>query len=327
MPALTDPLRDARAAVRAGRFQDAAVTLAELPAEVREGAEWYLLSAMVSWRLGDFAASRREALEARTLYRARGDTDGEMRAVNVAAAGAFGLGTLSEAEEEFHSALQLARELHDDLMVARCSNNLGNVALYVAEHDAALGFYRIARAEFERLGFDHGVAETGVNAAITWRDLGRPREALRAADEALEHAERGRAPRLIGEALANRGAALAALGEGAVGRVLVERGLALVRAEQDRLAEPDVVRILGTLALAAGDREAALRLSREALALAEALRHPWTTAEVQRDLARTYRALSREPEAQAAFAAAAAAFLTLGSVRRAQAMAAERAAG
>jgi hypothetical protein len=64
MPALTDPLRDARAAVRAGRFQDAAVALAELPPEVRGSAEWYLLSAMVSWRLGDFGASRREALEA-----------------------------------------------------------------------------------------------------------------------------------------------------------------------------------------------------------------------------------------------------------------------
>jgi tetratricopeptide (TPR) repeat protein len=108
-----------------------------------------------------------------------------------------------------------------------------------------------------------------------------------------------------------------------VGRVLVERALALVRAERDRLAEPDVLRILGTLALAEGDRDAALRLSQEALGLAEALRHPWTIAEVQRDLARTWRALGREPEAQAAFAAAAAAFLTLGSVPRAQAMAAE----
>ena len=325
MPALTDPLRDARAAVRAGRFPDAAAVLAELPSDVRESAEWYLLSAMVSWRLGEFAASRREALEARALYRARGDTDGEMRAVNVAAAGAFGLGALGDAEEEFHQALQLARELRDDLMVARCSNNLGNVALYLAQHDAALGFYRVARAGFERLGFDHGVAETWINTAITWRDIRRYHDALQAADDALAHAEAARSARLMGEALANRGAALAALGETTVGRFQVVRGLTLVRAEQDRLAEPDVLRILGTIALAEGDRDAALRLGQEALTLADELRHPWTIAEVQRDLARTYRALGRESEAQAAFTTAAAAFLALGSEPRAQAMAAERA--
>jgi tetratricopeptide (TPR) repeat protein len=325
MPALTDPLRDARAAVRAGRFQDAAVALAELPPEVRGSAEWYLLSAMVSWRLGDFGASRREALEARALYRARGDADGEMRAVNVAAAGAFGLGALSDAEEEFHRALQLARELRDGLMIARCSNNLGNVALYLAQHDAALGFYRIARAGFERLGFDHGVAETWINTAMTWRDIRRYRDALQAADDALAYAEAARAPRLIGEALASRGAALAALGETAVGRFQVVRGLTLVRAEQDRLAEPDVLRILGTIALAEGDRDTALRLGREALALATGLRHPWTIAEVQRDLARTCRAMGREAEARTAFAAAATAFRALGSEPRAQAMDTERA--
>jgi tetratricopeptide (TPR) repeat protein len=320
MPAVTDPLRRARAAVRAGRFQDAAVTLADLPPEVREGAEWYLLSAMVSWRLGQFAVSREEALTARELYRARGDSDGEMRAVNVAAAGAFGLGRLTEAEEEFHQALQLARELRDDLMVARCSNNLGNVALYLARHDEAHGFYRVARAGFERLGFDHGVAETWINTAITWRDTARHEAALQAADDALESAEAARAPRLIGEALANRGAALAALGDPSLGRFQVTRGLTLVRAERDRFAEPDLLRILGAIALAEGDRDAALRLGREALTLADELRHPWTTAEVQRDLARTYRALGQDAEARDAYAAAAAAFRALGSVPRAEAM-------
>jgi tetratricopeptide (TPR) repeat protein len=325
MRAVTDPLRDARAAVRAGQFQQAAVTLVDLPPDVREGAEWYLLSAMVSWRLGHFAASRKEALEARGRYRARGDADGEMRALNVAAAGAFGLGALGEAEEGFHRALQLARELRDDLMVARCSNNLGNVALYLARHGAALGFYRVARAGFERLGFDYGAAETWINSAITWRDMGRHQDALQAADDALGHAEAAEAPRLIGEALANRGAALAALGEAAMGRFQIVRGLTLVRAERDRLAEPDLLRILGTIALAQGDHEDALRLGREALALALELAHPWTIAEVQRDLARTYRALDREPEAQEAFAASAAAFRALGSVPRAEAVSAEAA--
>jgi tetratricopeptide (TPR) repeat protein len=320
MQTLHDPLRAAREAVRSGRFQDAAVTLAELPPEVRDGAEWYLLSAMVSWRLGDFAASRREAVAARERYRARGDADGEMRATNVAAAGAFGMGALMEADEGFHRAMQLARELGDPLVAARCSNNLGNVALYLAQHDVALSFYRIARAGFERLGFEYGVAETWINSAIAWRDLGRHQEALGAADRALDAAEQANAPRLMAEALANRGAALAALGDGTLGQVQVDRALELARAESDRFAEADVLRLLGILARSRGDLDLAHTRLVEALGVAQALGHPWTTAEIQRDLGRVHRALGRHAEAAAAFAAAEAAFRLLGSVPRADAM-------
>jgi tetratricopeptide (TPR) repeat protein len=320
MQTLHDPLRAARDAVRSGKFQDAAVTLAELPPEVRQGAEWYLLSAMVSWRLGDFGASRREALAARERYRARGDADGEMRATNVAAAGAFGLGALAEAEDGFHAAMQLARELADPLMAARCSNNLGNVALYLAQHDVALSFYRIARAGFERLGFEYGVAETWINTAITWRDLRRDAECLGAADRALDAAEQARAPRLIAEALANRGAVLAALGDGTVGQVQVDRALRIAREEGDRFAEADVLRLLGLIAHTRGSPDLALARLREALDVAEALGHPWTTAEVQRDLGRLYRAIGRHQEAASAFTAAEAAFRSLGSTPRADAM-------
>jgi len=324
MQTLSDPLRAARDAVRSGRFQDAAVTLAELPPEVRKSAEWYLLSAMVSWRLGSFGTSQREALAARDRYRARGDADGEMRATNVAAAGAFGRGDLADAEDGFHRALQLARELGDPLMAARCSNNLGNIALYLAQHDTALSFYRIARAGFERLGFAYGVAETWINAAITWRDLGRSHDALSAADEALDAAERAQAPRLVAEALANRGAALATAGDRTLGQVQVERALGIARHEGDRFAEADVLRMLAVMAHAGGDADGAIRLAREALEVAAALGHPWTTAEIQRDIGRIYRDIGREADAVGAFTAAEDAFRQLGSLPRADAMRQER---
>jgi len=320
MQTLSDPLRAAREAVRSGRFQDAAVTLAELAPEVRESAEWYLLSAMVSWRLGRFAASQQEALAARDRYRARGDADGDMRATNVAAAGAFGLGALADAEDGFHRALELARELGDPLMAARCSNNLGNISLYLAQHDTALSFYRIARAGFERLGFAYGIAETWINAAITWRDLGRHADALGAADQAMDAAERADAPRLVAEALANRGAALAATGDRTLGQVQVERALRLARQEGDRFAEADVLRILAVIRQTSGDVAGAIARADEALAVAAALGHPWTTAEIQRDLGRIYRAVGREDDAREAFRAAEQAFRVLGSVPRAEAM-------
>lgn len=327
MQTLHDPLRAARAAVREGRFQDAAIVLAELPPAVRDGAEWHLLAAMVAWRLGDFAASRDTARHAEQLYRERGDADGEMRAVNVAAAGAFGMGLLNEAEEGFHRAMQLARQTHDRLMLARCANNLGNVALYLAQHAGALSFYRVARAGFERLGFHPGAAETWINAAIALRDDQHHDEALRAAEHAMDAAERAAQPRLVAEALANRGAALAALGDTAMGKAQVERGLELARLEGDRFAEADLLRILATIALSERDVHAAIEWAEAALAVADTLGHPWSTAEIQRDLGRILRAAGRTHDALAAFAAAEAAFRALGSVPRAEAVQREATGG
>jgi tetratricopeptide (TPR) repeat protein len=320
MQTLSDPLRTARMAVRSGRFRDAAAALAELPPEARAAPEWYLLSAMAAWRLGDFEFSRRLALEARAGFRTAGDADGEMRSENVAAAGAFGLGDLAAAEQGFSQAMELARQIGDDLMLARCSNNLGNISLYLARHDAAQAFYRFARAEFERLAFDHGIAETWINTAIAWRDLGQFGDAAAASDRALEAAERARSLRLVGEALSSRGEALAALGEVAVGRAQVERGLALARAEGDRLAEPDALRILANMARVEQRYAEAERLAREGLAAATQLGHPWTVAEIRRDLGELYVALGRREDAAECFRAAEAAFQQLGSMPRADAM-------
>jgi tetratricopeptide (TPR) repeat protein len=327
---MNDPFRTVRDAVREGRFQDAAAALTAMAESLREGAEWHLLSAMTAWRQGDYAASRRAALEARSRFRARGDTDGEMRAEHVAAAGAFGLGDLAAAEEEWSRVRELARRLRDDLMVARCANNLGNISLYLARHDAAHGFYRLARAGFEQLGFIHGVAETWINTAITWRDLRHFEDAAASADAALEAASAAGAPRLVAEALSSRGEAMAELGDMALGRTQVERGLALARREGDRLAEPDALRILANIARLDGQPAQAVRIASLALEAAQAVGHPWTIGEVQRDLGSAYLALGKRADAVRAFEAAAAAFDRLGAIPRANQMrakAAERLSG
>jgi len=320
-----DPLRAARVAVRSGRFRDAAVALAELPPEARQAPEWYLLSAMASWRLGDFAASRQQAFEARARFRAVGDADGEMRAVNVAAAGAFGLGELQEAQDGFSRALELAKQRGDELMVARCANNLGNIALYLGQHEGALGYYRRARTGFTRLGFEHGVAETWINAAITYRDRRRYEDALRAADHALEAAERAASARLIAEAQANRGAAMMGLGDPELGRAQLERSLILARSERDRLAEADILRLLSRAARVAGAGAEAVRLGEESLAVARDTRHPWSVAEAEHDLARAYRAVGRKTAAATAFAAAEHSYRSLGAGSRADSVRAEAA--
>ena len=320
MTMLADPLREARRAVHSGRFQNAAGLLDSADAAARDGAEWQLLSAMTAWRLGRFAPSRAAAVAARNAYRTAGDADGEMRSENVAAAGAFALGDLEEAERGFSRALLLARRLGDGLLGARGANNLGNVAFYLARHDEAMSYYRLANAEFERLAFPHGLAETWINLGFVSRDLKDMRGALDAAERALDAAERAGQPRLVAQALVSRGEAQAALGDAALGRAQVERGLAMARAEADRLAEAEALRVLSGIARDAGDLAGAERLGRDALAVATAMNHPWTIAEVQRDLGGVYAAGNRAAEASGAYGAAADHFLRLGSVPRAERM-------
>jgi tetratricopeptide (TPR) repeat protein len=314
---LDDPLKTARRAVHAGQFRDAWDDLARQPDPVRRSPEWYLLAAMARWRLGEFGPSRTAGLQARDTYRSLGDVDGEMRAENIAAAGAFALGHLADAEAGFGRALELAERLSDELMVARCANNLGNVAFYLAADTAALGYYRLAGARFERVGHRHGLTETLINTGIVWRDLDRLADSQEAAERALEIAEVIGNRRLLAQALAMRGEALGLGGDVPLGRAQVERALGLAREQEDRLAEVEALRILCNLEREARNYPRAEGLAGEALAIASALAHPWTIATVEQDLGELLARVGRPTDAAEAFAAAAASYDAIGAATRA----------
>jgi tetratricopeptide (TPR) repeat protein len=315
-----DPLRDARRAVRDGRFADAVRLLDAADAAVRGTPEALLLSAMARWRVGAFVRSRTAAVQARDGFRARGDTDGEMRAENVAAAGAFALGDLAGAERGFTRALDLADELGDDLMIARCANNLGNVAYYLRRSEAALSFYRLALANFERLGFNSGLAEGWLNTTLVLHEAGQLDASRDAAERAVDAAERSGNERILGQALAARSETDVARGDVDLGRALAERALALARAHHHVMGEADALRIQGVIARLHGEPLEAARLLESALAIARRIEDPWRQAECHRELGMLYRAVARDVDARAALEAAAQAFERLGAAGRAAEM-------
>lgn len=279
-----DVLRSARRSVQSGRFRDAWTELEQVAESVRDTAEWLLLAAMSRWRLGSYEHSRTAALQARDRYRAVGDVDGAMRADNVAAAGAFATGDLDEAIQGFTRALTAADKIGDYLMTARCANNLGNVEYYRGRGQAALGFYRLAVATFERVSFADGLAEGWLNTAIVWRELGDLAASRVAADQAVEAAERARNDRLFAQALAAGGETIAAAGDLPLASAQVERALHLARVQHDPLGEADALRILALIASSREEYPRAVELGENALAIATGLDHPWATAEVHRAL-------------------------------------------
>jgi tetratricopeptide (TPR) repeat protein len=319
-PTYSDPLRAGRRAVLGGEFLQARSELERVDPELRGSPEWQLLSAMASWRLGEFAHSRIAAMQARDQYRAVGDTDGEMRAENVAAAGAFALGDLTDAERGFSRALALADRLTDELMIGHCANNLGNVAYYLARYAAALGFYRLATVSFDNVASWKWLAGSWVNSTIVLRESGELDGARDAAERALAAAQRAGDQRIMGQALAACAETTAALGDLELAHVQAGRALALATEHHDPLGEAEALRVLCVVARASGEPDRAEREATRALAVAERVRHPWTVAEVQRELGELYRAVGRSGDAKKAYQAAAQAFDRLGAASRAEEM-------
>ncbi len=319
-PRAPDPLRSARRAVHADRFQDAWGELDRLSGSIRQSAEWLLLAAMASWRLGAFERSRAAALQARDRYRAGGDIDGTMRSENVAGAGALAIGDLDDATRRFTRALTLADRLHDDLMTGRCANNLGNVEYYRTRYASALGFYRLAIATFDKLSALSGLAEAWLNAAIVTREQGDFAASRSAGERAVNSAERAGNERLFGQALAAYAETTLARGDLALARAQVERALVIARKQDDPLGEADALRILALVTMHTDPRVAA-ETGRTALAVARRVEHPWAIAEVHRALGDIYQHVGEPRRAAEAFHAASIAYRQSGTAERADDMA------
>ena len=315
-----DPFRSARHAVSDGRFREALRLLTSISSELSFTPEWHLLMAMASWRLGNFAESHEAAESALAGFRARGDADGEMRAHNVAAAGAFAMGRLAEAGKGFAWALALAQQFSDKLMMARCANNLGNVAYYQGDDREALKQYSHAASLFEQVGSFHGTAEAWHNTGVVLRERGEYEAAAEAADRATDAASQLDDPRAMGWTLGGRGESDALQGDLRLGRVRVERALELAREQEDRPTETDCLRVLSRIATAEGRHDESVELAVSAVDSAEEIGSPWMVARTRQQFASALSAHHRQDEAVEAYTAAATAFDQLGSDRRAQAM-------
>jgi tetratricopeptide (TPR) repeat protein len=315
-----DPLRAARDAVRAGRFREALNELHQVEDQLSTSAEWLLLKAMATWRVGDFEESLRAAAKALAAYKDRGDGDGEMRAQNVAAAGQFALGELGPARTGFERALELARRFGDQLMMARCANNLGNVAYYFGDHASALHHYSQAARLFEHIGSLSGTAEAWHNTAVVLREQGKLGAAQEAADKAMDAAQRLGDPRTLGWTLGGSGETDAMQGDLRLGWARAERAVALARETYDRLTEIDSMRILAYIARRQGQPDRAVELARSATSMAANANSPWMLAKTFQELGYSLQEAGLREDASAALHNAAAAFERSGAHSRADAM-------
>lgn len=242
------------------------------------------------------------------------------RALNLFGVASLTLGDLDAAYDAFTTALELATQADDVLLLARSSNNLGAIANLQARHERALLHYRMALPAYRRLGQRRGLAETYHNMAITYRDLG----ALEQADEherrAIEYSAGDVAPRVGAMGQIGRAEVALRRGDPQFAEQTARRAAKKMLDLNDPLNEADAHRLVGTACAAMArfsDAHASFEL---ALSIAASRGHAIVEAETRRDRADAFARVSDTEHARSDAFAAIAIFRRLGAVKEVEAL-------
>ena len=306
-----------------GRHRDVLERLQQLPLASLEGRTAFaLIAAEAHGRLGAYDEARRWTELALVVARSRGERQAELRARNFEGAIAIRRGAVDEAERHFADALELAGGTQDHAMQARCLNNFGIIAFLRGDPQAALASYQLALAAYQQAGLVRGMAETHHNIGISWRELRDHRRALEAADQAVRLATQLKDDSLVGLALTGRAEIHLAMNDGALAAAELERAAAAYQRVQVRAGLVEVWRLQAGVARTRGDLAEALRLLRQAAALAKQQGTAETLSQVERDLGTVLEARGDRAGARAAWQRALAIYQRLGAKKAAQEIAA-----
>ncbi len=243
-----DPARELRQLVESGRFREALDAHQRADAAARP-PEADLLAATAATRLGDFGAGVTLAESALQHFRARADTDGRMRALNLLGVIAFEHGRLDDAERCLGEALELARVVDDTRMAANASNNLASVAHLRNRTDLALSLYRTALLAYQRLGDRRGTSQTYHNLGLAFRQRQDWMDAEAAALQSVRHAEQVGECALMALAVMGRAEIHVDRGELELARQELGRAERLCREADDEVGLAEVARLRALLAL------------------------------------------------------------------------------
>jgi tetratricopeptide (TPR) repeat protein len=259
----------------------------------REASEWFAATLDVAARSANRSAWR--------------------RSVNLAGAAAFEIGRVDEAETFFSLALELAESAHDSLLSARATNNLALVASSRAEWDAALAYYNVALAVYQRVGSVRGLAECYHNIATTMLDAGDLDGAEDAERRAIEYARDTEHPRLHAFTLAGRAEVLLRKGDAEFAQVLAEQSARSFRTLRDDAWEAHALRIVGLSQLQRGEAAGAVETTARAVSLSQSGAVARVSGDCHFALAQCQLATADKENARGNLVAAAAVFAQIGA--------------
>ena len=317
---LDDVLERARELSRAGAWSDVVALLEPMvPFPVAAG-DLRVLYAEALMRVGRERAACEWLRTIVPTLLASGDRANHRRALNLLGVGSFFLGDLDEASGALNTALDLASQEDDLLLIARTTNNLGMIANLRGAHESALGHYRLAVPAYQRLGQRRGLAESYHNIAITYRDIGELDQADEYERRAMDYAAAGVAPRVAAMGLIGRAEVALRRGDPQFARGTAQRAADELNALEDPMNEADAHRLVGTAATAMRRFTDADVAFARALSIARERGHTLVEAETLRDRARGMFARGAYADARADAGAAMTLFEKLGSTSEVEAL-------
>lgn len=311
----------AAAAERAGQWEHAVELFGELFRCAVEGRDRETLHHSLSrlvlafWNLGRLEEAQELAELAHEVARRTGHRHAEADSLNRRAAVLHARQRFPEADALYRRALEKARDLGDDALVAKVCLNLG-----VIEH--TVGDLREARAlylESVSAGLRSGLPEHAVNAynnlGMVCTDLGEWLEAQMHLDRGIEIAERLGDTSRLAFLRANLTEPLIHLNEIRAAKSQTEVAESLAHRTSNHTVLIDVARFRSMIAMTEGRLPDAESELRRGLAMAEEHGLDLCRAETLEQLARLRRRQGRMPEAVEALENAFDTFFGLGAKR------------
>src|SRR5579871_2097457 len=306
-PANSDPridLAEAEAAEISADFQRERSLAARALEESRNRGERQLsakalyAAAWAALNLGDMAGAAQSAEEARSIYVAAGDRNGEANMLRTLGTVRLMQGDLSGAMAFYQNALRLARQVGNGYSEAAALNQMASTLERQAKRAAALENYQKALAIVREIGNKPAEATTVNNIAnILWArgDLNGARQMY---DQAVTVAQQlGDRSREAGSSV-NIAHILEQEGDLKEARRKIENAITLARSIGEQSILGEAANSYGDICLAQGDFTEADRRFREALSYRQKSGEQLGLAETQMSIAELRMAEQKPVEAE-----------------------------
>jgi len=260
-----------------GQYQRALAIYDEvIPSQRGTEAKVHLAHALVGRgfelkRLGRFADALEALEEGLALRRARGQAEGEMRALFGLSGVCMRMGRVDRAIRYGQQALEIAEQLKGDLIVGRALSDLGSIYASAGRNAEAFEYLKKGRERAQTLRNPGLLQLTASNLGCVLSNLGRPEEALPMLMEGVEAARTvGHVVSLIAN-LRNVAITLTALKRGEEARPYLEEALRVAERVGNRPETAEILRLIGADEYMRGSYAASAATARRAVELRLAL--------------------------------------------------------
>lgn len=188
------------------------------------------------------------------------------------------IGQWNEAENQYHTALEIARQLADEGLQAACLQSMGNLLRSRGQHTDALTHLTQAKTMLEKLNLPINLCDVVVEMGQAMYQQGQYQQAKELLGQALDIAETTHNKTSLAVTFHLLGSVFYSQGDYPSAKAYYEKGLVLRQELDDKAGIASIFNNLGNLAYVQGDYETAQQLYENSLQLRREVGDRWGVA-------------------------------------------------